>query len=324
MPAPDTDYELLGLPRRATAAQARAAFHRIALRVHPDKNGGSQEADAEFKRVAAAYRAVRKDCCDAGEAGEAGEADAADADAADASACVRVMMGDALRAMLVWWLFASTSAADDVAVEIIVPLADACTARLKRLQIAVMRRPAPGWAELLKESQVLYVRADAACAAPGGRVHRFPGAGDDPVLPMGRRGDVVVTLRLASHPRLRPDTIYSCKDLHVDVAVTPRDHYYGRTARIDHVDGGDPVEAHFLGRSGRRVHVERGRGLSDPSGKRGDMYVFFELRMPEIDDAALADPSVRAAFDLIFVGRQEPEPGPEDHQGAESESEWSS
>lgn len=297
MPATDADYEALGLRRPATQSEARAAFRKLALRLHPDKNGGCREAEARFKRVVVAYRAVLDEAPQQPPPPHHHQH----------HQCVRAM-GDALRSVLVWLLVASTSAPEDIGVEIEVSLADACAARVKRLQIAVMRRAAPGWSELRKASQLLYLRVDAACAAPSGSVHRFPGAGDDPVFPTGRRGDVVVTVRLLRHPTFRPDTVYSSMDLHAEVPVTPRDYYYGTTACIEHDDGGPPVVASYLGRSGRRVHVEKNRGLPDVvSGTRGDLYVFFELRMPRLDDALLSSPRVKQAFDDIFGAVRPPE-----------------
>ena len=47
-------YEVLGVPRDADAKVIKEAFHRLALRYHPDR---CQEADAEerFKEIAEAY-----------------------------------------------------------------------------------------------------------------------------------------------------------------------------------------------------------------------------------------------------------------------------
>ena len=47
-------YQLLGVERTASASQLRKAYHKLALRVHPDKNS-SPDATAAFKRVAEAH-----------------------------------------------------------------------------------------------------------------------------------------------------------------------------------------------------------------------------------------------------------------------------
>jgi hypothetical protein len=51
-------YAVLGIPPSATVRQARAAFRRLALRHHPDRNPGDARAHERFKKVLRAYRAV--------------------------------------------------------------------------------------------------------------------------------------------------------------------------------------------------------------------------------------------------------------------------
>ncbi|RNF26397.1 chaperone protein DnaJ [Trypanosoma conorhini] len=51
-PAPAQDYyATLGVPRTATAAEVRKAFHRLALEMHPDKNPNNAEATLRFQKV---------------------------------------------------------------------------------------------------------------------------------------------------------------------------------------------------------------------------------------------------------------------------------
>ncbi len=48
-------YNVLGLPRTATAEDVRAAYRRLAKQYHPDLNGGNPAAVDRFKQVTAAY-----------------------------------------------------------------------------------------------------------------------------------------------------------------------------------------------------------------------------------------------------------------------------
>jgi len=48
-------YDVLGVGRDATAPQIKAAYRKLALRWHPDKNPGSHEAEEKFKEAAEAY-----------------------------------------------------------------------------------------------------------------------------------------------------------------------------------------------------------------------------------------------------------------------------
>jgi|NorSeaMetagenome_1021524.scaffolds.fasta_scaffold169735_2 curved DNA-binding protein CbpA len=48
-------YEVLGLTQQATIAEIKRAFRTLALRFHPDKNGGSPEATVQFQDLARSY-----------------------------------------------------------------------------------------------------------------------------------------------------------------------------------------------------------------------------------------------------------------------------
>ena len=52
-----THYDVLGLPRGARAAEAKKAFHKLALKLHPDKCSQPLSEEA-FKRVEAAHRTL--------------------------------------------------------------------------------------------------------------------------------------------------------------------------------------------------------------------------------------------------------------------------
>jgi curved DNA-binding protein CbpA len=48
-------FAVLELEPTEDAGAIRAAYRRLALRWHPDKNDGSEEATARFQQVSAAY-----------------------------------------------------------------------------------------------------------------------------------------------------------------------------------------------------------------------------------------------------------------------------
>ena len=51
-------YEVLGVDRRATEAEIKAAFRRRAMETHPDKNPGDPDAQTRFKEVNAANQVL--------------------------------------------------------------------------------------------------------------------------------------------------------------------------------------------------------------------------------------------------------------------------
>ena len=48
-------YKILGVSENATADEIKKAYRKIAMKYHPDKNPGNQEAESKFKAAAEAY-----------------------------------------------------------------------------------------------------------------------------------------------------------------------------------------------------------------------------------------------------------------------------
>lgn len=54
-------YEVLGVPREASAEEIKKAYRRLAMQHHPDRNQGDKVAEAKFKEISEAYEVL----CDA-------------------------------------------------------------------------------------------------------------------------------------------------------------------------------------------------------------------------------------------------------------------
>ncbi|HST19656.1 MAG TPA: molecular chaperone DnaJ [Blastocatellia bacterium] len=51
-------YEILGVQKSANEQELKQAYRRLAIKYHPDKNPGDQEAEERFKEIAEAYQVL--------------------------------------------------------------------------------------------------------------------------------------------------------------------------------------------------------------------------------------------------------------------------
>ena len=52
-------YAVLGVPRTASDDDIKKAYRKLAMQYHPDRNGGSKEAEEKFKAITEAYDVLR-------------------------------------------------------------------------------------------------------------------------------------------------------------------------------------------------------------------------------------------------------------------------
>ncbi len=54
-------YDVLGVPKTATAQEIKKAYRKLALKYHPDHNPGDKSAEEKFKKISEAYEVLSND-----------------------------------------------------------------------------------------------------------------------------------------------------------------------------------------------------------------------------------------------------------------------
>ena len=299
--------DVLGLSKDATLQEIRTAYKRSALAHHPDKPGGSA---ASFALVHRAYQ----DALNNHHGGDLGT------DTSTVTAIAQFMRWFAAAAKAAMMLKEQIRA-PDIVIDLPVTLEDVFFRRVKKVVLSVRRWSAEA-ASFVRQRQVVMVPVTEA----RDRDVSFEACGDDPDVAWfmlmkssmntnnnsRTRGDVRVRVRYQPHDVYRVDDTVSPLDLHAEVSVSPIHYYYGMSVDLPHFEG-PAIRAEYHGRTGRKVHVEHGRGLfaTAPSTvTRGDVYVFFELAMPDIPTERLDDPSFYSALEYVFCSPSLTTPSP--------------
>ena len=51
-------YDVLGVSRDSDSATIKSSYRKLAMKYHPDKNQGDQEAETKFKEISEAYEVL--------------------------------------------------------------------------------------------------------------------------------------------------------------------------------------------------------------------------------------------------------------------------
>ncbi len=110
-----------------------------------------------------------------------------------------------------------------------------------------------------------------------GQTIRLKGQGQ--VSPFtGARGDALVKIRFASHPKYRVEG----RDLHTDVPVELADAVLGGKVTVETPTGKVALAVPAWSSSGRAMRL-KGRGLPLKTGGHGDLYAHVEVMLPKED-----------------------------------------
>jgi curved DNA-binding protein len=270
-------YEVLGVPRDASADDIRRAYRKLARQYHPDINHDS-DAEERFKEVGEAYEVLndpekreRYDRLGDPRSAGAGGPDVADFEdlfgRSGFGSDVRVEFGEGGFSDFFESLFGQGAGTADGG-----PLRG--RDREAVLELSLEEALEGGRRRLSLDSDESFEVNIPAGVREGQRI-RIAGKGAGG-RGGGPAGDLYLLVHLRPHRRFRREG----DDLQVDLRVAPWEAALGATVPVPTLSGTAQVKVPPGSSSGRRLRL-RGLGLPTRDGGRGNLYATVEIAVPK-------------------------------------------
>ena len=270
-------YEILGVPRDASADDIRRAYRKLARQYHPDINNATG-AEERFKEVGEAYEVLsdpekRERYDRLGDPRSAGGEGPNPADFEDIfgrggfGSDVRVEFGEGGFSDFFESLFGEgRGRADggplrgrDREAVLDLSLEEALAGGRRRLSLDDDESFEVNIPAGVREGQRIRIGGKGAAGRGGGPA-----------------GDLYLLVHLRPHRRFRREG----DDLQVDLRVTPWEAALGATVPVPTLSGTAQVKVPAGSSSGRRLRL-RGRGLPTRNGERGNLYATVQIAVPK-------------------------------------------
>ncbi len=293
-------YEILGVPRTATAEEIKKAYRRLAKKHHPDVNPGNKAAEEKFKEASAAfevlsdekrrklydefgadalrtgfdekraeeYRRWKRQGAPQGgmpfDFGDFRTVNVGDMGSFDFGSIFGDLFGGgAARGRAHGRRAPFQTPGADALATVEIPLRDAVLGAERDLRV---------------EGRTLRVKIPPG-VGDGSRIRLAgqggPGAGGGPA------GDLFLEVKVTRHPHVRREG----KDLFLDLPVTVPEAVSGAEVRLPTFEGPVSLRVPRGAQSGMRLRL-RGKGLPDvKGGPRGDLYAVVQVVLPQASDA---------------------------------------
>ena len=273
----ETLYDMLGVPKTASADAIRKAYRKLARRHHPDVNPGDTKAEDAFKKVSSAYEVL---------------SDAKKRAAYDEFGDESLHGGfDAVKAReYARWKDTRQQRSTQYGEGPV----DFDFAEM----FGRARGPSRGadlHASMQMDLRQAIEGAEISLDLPGQGTQRVripPGADDGSVIRLagkgapgargGPAGDLVIEIGVTPHPKVRRDGL----DLAMDVPVTLDEAYNGASIEVPTFEGPVVLKVPPHSQNGAKLRL-RGKGIARKD-TRGDLIVSLAIRMPDRGDETLA------------------------------------
>jgi len=304
-------YEILGVPRDATAEDIKKAFRKLARKFHPDVSK-EKDAEARMKDVNEAHTVLsdpekRAAYDQLGRGWRTGQEfrpppgwDAGfefsghgfpPHEAADFSDFFSELFGRMGSSGFHSQRGGFRAQGEDHHAKVMLDVEDAFTGANRQISLRVPRTDAQG--RVMLASRTLNVKIPRGVRA--GQVIRLAGQGA-PGLGGGPAGDLLLEVRFRPHGRFRVEG----RDLNLTLPVAPWEAALGAVVAVELPGGPVKVRIPEGTQSGRQLRV-RGKGI--PGEPAGDLLLDIQVALPPADSPRARELYETMARDLAFDPR---------------------
>src|ERR1700676_1495665 len=293
-------YEVLGVPRGASAAAIKSAYRKLAKKHHPDNNKNDPKSAARFSEINSANEIIgdeeKRKQFDRGEIDAEGKPRFQGFPGGDPRArgthggfethtfrtggagpggggfedILNSMFGGAARGARPGG--GTTFEFDTGGIALDLDLSVAMTVSLEESVKGVEKRVR------LPTGKELNVKIPAGVTA--GQQIRLKGQGE--TAPGHRPGDLLITVSIAPHAFFKVDG----RDLRVDLPITLYEAVLGGKVRVPTLGSAVELSIPKNTSSGRTFRL-KGKGLPKPGATAGDLFVTTRIMLPDGNDAEL-------------------------------------
>jgi DnaJ-class molecular chaperone len=286
-------YRVLNVPRTADQATIKRAYHKLAKELHPDRNPGDGAAERRFKEITQAYRLLSDPAMraryDRGEIDASGNprrpfgfggfqpAGAGAFRSAAENVFDRVFGGGFGRA-------GTRPPFEDLHRQSPGgrPTGQASRGADRRYRLEVdFLTAARGGKRRLRLSDGRSIELEVPRGTEDGAVLRLKGQG---LAGSVAAGDALVIVAVLPHPHLERRGA----DVHLELPISLTEALLGARPLVPTIDGPVRITVPAGANSGRTLRL-KGKGVVQPSGRRGDQYVRLMVVLPDPIDPELTE-----------------------------------
>jgi DnaJ-class molecular chaperone len=303
-------YAVLGLPKSADAAEIKKTFRKLAKKFHPDQSK-EPKAKERFAEISAAYEILgdekKRGAFDRGEIDAEGKPRAPSFEGFDMGHGMGQGFGRRGQPGGGHFEFNFGAGGRGPGAQGFPGQGFDTADILNDLFGGGPRRGARASAPARGEDVSVNVTVSLAEAANGAKMHvtlpsgktlevgipagiedgkqiRLKGQGSAGPLGMGEPGDAMVTVKIAKHPFLRVEG----RDLRLDLPLTLYEAVLGAKVNVPTLDSVVELAVPAGSNGGKTLRL-RGKGLPNPKGAAGDLYVTLRIVLPDEPDPDLQD-----------------------------------